>query len=117
MLAWRGLINLYFFHNSLFKAKKLPRETVLKLGEQLLTIMYGVHSRGIVHRDINPSNIIALFDQHGHPSAALIDFGMAISRKSESLAPITFPSDYAFCASAAHDGKIDWHARTSRSFS
>ena len=50
------------------KSSKLPH-----LVDQLVEILRSVHSRGVVHRDIKPDNLVML--DKGEP--LLIDFGMA----------------------------------------
>lgn len=54
----------------------LPAARVAALAEQLLPALAAVHRQGVVHRDINPSNV--LFDAEGR--AVLADFGVATSR-------------------------------------
>ncbi|MFR9674945.1 serine/threonine-protein kinase [Streptomyces sp. TR02-1] len=46
---------------------------VVRLGEQLASVLAHVHGAGIVHLDVKPSNI--LLDRRGHPH--LVDFGIA----------------------------------------
>jgi len=49
-----------------------PEERVIKLLEQILEIMLFVHEQGVIHRDVNPSNIIR---RRSDKKLVLIDFG------------------------------------------
>jgi len=54
-----------------------PRE-VVEIGRQLASALAAMHSRGIVHRDLNRSNVlIERFDDGRAPRASIIDFGQA----------------------------------------
>ncbi|MFN6440555.1 MAG: protein kinase domain-containing protein [Nostoc sp. DedSLP01] len=64
---------------------------VLALIESLLPVLEHIHSRGIIHRDISPENII-LRDSDGKP--VLIDFGVVKElatrlQSPDSLMPVT----------------------------
>jgi serine/threonine-protein kinase len=50
----------------------LPRDEVLRIGEELLAGLAVVHDRGLVHCDVKPSNVML-----GAGPAKLIDFGIA----------------------------------------
>ncbi len=50
----------------------LPKEDALKLANDLLSALEAAHERGIVHRDVKPSNIFLVGDR-----ALLGDFGIA----------------------------------------
>lgn len=50
----------------------------LKIGIKLLTILKGVHDKGLVHRDIKPDNF--LFGLHQVNDLYLIDFGFCKAR-------------------------------------
>jgi tRNA A-37 threonylcarbamoyl transferase component Bud32/HAMP domain-containing protein len=53
---------------------RMPFERVLALGAQLSEALAYAHARGVVHRDVKPSNI--LLSQDGR-TAKLLDFGVA----------------------------------------
>ncbi len=57
----------------LTKEYRLPIEEVIKVGIQLLDALDYAHSRNIVHRDINPSNLIFT----GDGKLKVTDFGIA----------------------------------------
>ena len=48
----------------------------LRIGCELLDALAHAHHAGIVHRDVNPNNVM-LVDRMGSPHPILIDFGMA----------------------------------------
>ncbi|MCA8920560.1 MAG: serine/threonine protein kinase [Planctomycetes bacterium] len=57
------------------KAGPLPIEQAATIGAQLASGVAHAHARGILHRDIKPTNV--LFDERGSP--VLADFGLARS--------------------------------------
>jgi serine/threonine protein kinase len=50
---------------------------------QLITIVTKVNSAGIIHRDINPTNILIVLDEKGNPQLRLCDFGFAVPVKTK----------------------------------
>jgi eukaryotic-like serine/threonine-protein kinase len=53
---------------------RMPPEQVMRLGAQLADALGYAHARGIVHRDVKPSNILVSADGR---TAKLLDFGVA----------------------------------------
>ncbi|MEA5501231.1 tetratricopeptide repeat protein [Limnoraphis robusta] len=49
-----------------------PEERVIKLLEEILELLLFVHEQGVIHRDVNPSNIIR---RRSDKKLVLIDFG------------------------------------------
>ena len=59
--------------------KGAPRETVVELFVQLARALDYIHTLGLVHEDIKPSNVVVCPPESasGQPQAKLIDFGLA----------------------------------------
>lgn len=49
-------------------------ETLCWITQRILSALYYLHFKGIVHRDVKPANIIVNFDKH---IATLVDFGLS----------------------------------------
>ncbi len=62
-------------------ATHLSLEEILNIAIQAATGLHYAHQRGIVHRDVKPSNIMVLGNNH----VKLADFGIAIMSTSLSL--------------------------------
>ncbi|HYO80181.1 MAG TPA: protein kinase, partial [Bryobacteraceae bacterium] len=89
----------------------LPAMEVVRLGAEIASGLAAAHARGIVHRDVKPSNII--LTESG--TAKLVDFGLARLEREAVEQPLTAPQ--ALMGTAAYmspeqasGGKID--ART-----
>jgi serine/threonine protein kinase/tetratricopeptide (TPR) repeat protein len=61
--------------------KDLPIERILEIAIQVCEGLQAAHDKGIIHRDVKPSNI--LLDSHGR--IRIVDFGLASIRGSEQL--------------------------------
>ncbi len=69
---------------SLLAERRLPLEEALQLGIRLAASLAAVHRRNVIHKDINPSNILI---EPARGQVRLIDFGLAslLPRESPSL--------------------------------
>jgi len=68
------------------KKAPLKIETVLKISEDVLSILNTIHQEGIIHRDVKPSNIMI---RAGTGEAVLIDFGLAKDLEDQESAALT----------------------------
>jgi serine/threonine protein kinase len=66
-----------------FRINRLTNDEVHDLIIQLITTIIQIHKSGIVHRDINPSNIIIIIDPKCGAQLRLCDFGFAAAVNSE----------------------------------
>ena len=51
--------------------------TVIYIIQQLLTGVARMHAEGIVHRDLNPGNVLIVHEVEVGPRVKIIDFGFA----------------------------------------
>jgi serine/threonine protein kinase len=58
----------------------MASESALMLGMQIATAMAAAHEQGVVHGDLNPSNIIVTIDG----TAKILDFGLAAPQRALS---------------------------------
>ena len=52
-------------------------EYAARILQQIAVALYHLHSRGIVHRDVKPENVV--FEMEGDTRVKLIDFGTAVA--------------------------------------
>lgn len=84
--------------NSRYRTNRL--ETVIKIMKSLLSGLMTLHDKGIIHRDIDPSNIMLTLDK----KIKLIDFG--ICKQVVTLAS----QDKGLTASGVFMGKVNYAA-------
>ncbi len=70
---------------SIIGSKGLDIPKILNIGAAIIDILSKVHQSGIIHRDINPSNIILV---SGIPEIQIIDFGIAMDVNHEDAEDI-----------------------------
>lgn len=68
-------------HEILMRVRRLKPGEVLPVYEQLCDALAGAHSKGFVHRDLKPDNIVVL-RRPPHPFIKILDFGLAKLRGS-----------------------------------
>ncbi len=61
----------------LLRAGELSDRDVLLIGATLCGALAHAHARGVIHRDVKPSNIICRHSEDGPATAKLTDFGIA----------------------------------------
>ena len=71
----------------LAKCGRLPVETVLRLALSLCNVLQGVHSAGIMHKDVKPQNVLV---NEAGTEVILIDFGIA-SELSQEMSEAGLP--------------------------
>lgn len=69
----------------------MPWRRAASIAAQVCDALAAAHARGLVHRDVKPSNIY-LLDRHGDDHVKLLDLGIAKALNAQDLdAPITNP--------------------------
>ena len=70
----------------ILKAERLPLHRIKRIAMQVAEALAYAHSRGIIHRDIKPDNIMVIGDDH----VKVTDFGIArIANPTGTLATLT----------------------------
>ncbi len=93
--------------------ENLTLETKLRFAVSLAEILDAVHIRGVIHKDINPSNIICDLDKK---SCGLIDFGLATKSRgqfAEARIPELLEGTLAYMApeqSGRMNREVDWRS-------
>lgn len=82
----------------------LPPTTALQIYGQVLGALSDAHARGIVHRDVKPSNVLLRLDA-GDPFAYLCDFGIAQTPESGLTQPGLVAGSWAFMSPERHAGR------------
>ncbi len=62
----------------------LSFDAKLQTAVQIARAVQSIHDEGVIHRDINPGNVLLRLDDKGHPSVWLIDFGLATLAQREA---------------------------------
>ncbi len=59
------------------RAERIPEEQVIRIFKQICIVLEYVHSQGIVHRDLNPRNILHKIE-NDNEIFLITDFGLAL---------------------------------------
>ena len=81
-------------------ARELSAREIGEIGYEIAEVLEYVHSRGVIHRDITPANIM-LVDygtQSSRPRARLTDFGIALDAASADLDERVLTATVAFAS-------------------
>lgn len=62
----------------------MPHEDVLKIGKAVASALDYAHSKGVVHRDVKPSNVMISSDDR----VVLADFGLALDTQQGSMGEV-----------------------------
>jgi hypothetical protein len=81
----------------------LPPHSALLVFCQILEALGDAHTRGIVHRDVKPSNVL-LRPGGGEPFAYLCDFGIAQTAEGGQTQPGMVAGSWAFMSPERHAG-------------
>ncbi len=82
----------------------LPPQVALQIFGQLLSALSDAHARGIVHRDVKPSNVL-LRPNTVEPFAYLCDFGIAQTQDGGLTQPGQVAGSWAFMSPERHTGQ------------
>lgn len=65
------------------KRSELDTLRLISLTDQILSALSAAHARGIIHRDMKPSNILLTHDDAGREVIKLVDFGLAATQEGD----------------------------------
>ena len=83
--------------NLIRRSGKIEIKLALDIAAQIAGGLAAVHKKGLVHRDVKPTNIMVSFEESGGgPTAKIIDLGLAKPiAESHSDAEISMPGVFA----------------------
>lgn len=96
--------------NQVMLERRLDDRSLMIVAHRVLEGLVATHSRGIVHRDLSPDNIIL---RDGRPErATIIDFGIAkdTAAGARTIVGNEFAGKYEYAAPEQLDGKSDYRA-------
>ncbi|AUH66517.1 serine/threonine protein kinase (plasmid) [Paracoccus zhejiangensis] len=96
--------------NQVMLEQRLDDRSLMIVAHRVLEGLVATHSRGIVHRDLSPDNIIL---RSGRPDrATIIDFGIAkdTAAGARTIVGNEFAGKYEYAAPEQLDGKSDFRA-------
>jgi eukaryotic-like serine/threonine-protein kinase len=68
---------------TVLKREPVDMMRLLSLTDQILSALAAAHARGIIHRDMKPSNVLLTRDDEGREIIKLVDFGLAATQDGE----------------------------------
>jgi serine/threonine protein kinase len=68
----------------------LPHSAVLQIGKSIASALDYAHSKGVIHRDVKPSNVMVAEDQR----VVLMDFGLALDMQAGSAGEVFGTAHY-----------------------
>ncbi len=68
----------------------LPHGAVLQIGRAIASALDYAHSKGVIHRDVKPSNVMVAEDQR----VVLMDFGLALDMQAGSAGEVFGTAHY-----------------------
>src|SRR5258705_4026901 len=82
--------------NLIKRSGRLEVKLALDIATQVAAGLAAVHKKGLVHRDIKPTNLMVRLEEGGAPTAKIIDLGLAKAvAESHSDAAISLPGVFA----------------------
>lgn len=83
------------------KGKLLPQAEVLRIGQAVAGALDYAHERGVIHRDVKPSNVLLAKDGR----VVLADFGLALDVEQGSAGEVFGSANYLAPEQARHSAK------------
>ncbi len=68
---------------SRMKRENIDILRLMSISDQVLSGLSAAHARGVIHRDMKPSNVLISRDDEGHEIVKLVDFGLAATQSGD----------------------------------